>query len=229
MIFRMLKLTWRRYLLARHKIVCQCAVPIYHAGARSGVWTICPQGVGPDSIIYSFGVGDNIAWELALIERFGVTVHAFDPTPASVAWIEGQTLPDNFHFHPIGIAAYDGFCSFHLPRRGSRFNYMPATPGASSVEPVELPVRRLATIVAELGHENINVLKMDIEGGEYAVLDDVLAAGIRADQMLVEFHHHLLRVGLTTTINAIAKLNRAGYRIFHISERGLEFSFLRTI
>jgi FkbM family methyltransferase len=223
MLFRALKLAWRRYRLARHNVARQCVVPIHRAGARSGVWTVCPTMLGPDSIVYSFGVGDNIAWELDLIERFGATVHAFDPTPASAAWVRRQALPDKFHFWPLGIAGHDGSCCFRLPRRGSRFNYHPAPFGTG----VGLPVRRLATIRADLGHERIDVLKMDVEGAEYAVLDDLLKNGPLAAQVLVEFHHHFPGVGIGATVRAVAGLNAAGYRVFHISERGLELSFLR--
>ena len=41
-------------------------------------------------------------------------------------------------------------------------------------ETVAVPVSRLSTIMSELGHERLDVLKMDIEGAEYAVLDDML-------------------------------------------------------
>jgi FkbM family methyltransferase len=227
MVLRALKFGWRRFRLARNHIACQCAVPTFTAGARSGVWTVCPDGLGPDSIVYSFGVGDNIAWELALIERFGLTVHAFDPTPASVAWLSGQTQPDRLHFHALGIADRDGTCFFHLPPRGSRFNYFPSM-RRTGAEDVELPVQRLPTIMAELGHQRMDVLKIDIEGAEYAVLAGLLAAGIPATQLLVEFHHHLPGVGLGATLRAVRDLNQVGYRIFDISERGLEFSFLRS-
>ena len=228
MVFRALKFSWRRYRLAQNNIIQQCNVPTFTAGARSGVWTVSSEGLGPESIVYSFGVGDNIAWELALIEKYGLTVHAFDPTPACVAWIAQQRLPNKFHFHPIGIAAHDGFCTFHLPRRGSRFNYIPAPADALNVQQVEMPVKRLATLMVELGHRQIDVLKMDIEGGEFAVLDDLLVAGIPAKQILVEFHHHFRGVGLGATVRAIRALNDAGYRIFDISDRGLEIALLRT-
>src|SRR5579872_217296 len=66
-VFRALKHFWRRRSLARHEIMPQCAVPTWTAGARSGVWTVCPDGLGPDSVVYSFGVGDNADWELCLI------------------------------------------------------------------------------------------------------------------------------------------------------------------
>ncbi|GIS18490.1 MAG: hypothetical protein CM15mP120_04060 [Pseudomonadota bacterium] len=41
----------------------------------------------------------------------------------------------------------------------------------------------------DLGHDHLDVLKMDIEGAEYAVLDDMLQSNILPDQLLVEFHH----------------------------------------
>jgi FkbM family methyltransferase len=230
MFFRNLKFASRRRQLSRHKIVLQTTVPVFRAGTRSGIWTVCPRNLNQESVVYSFGVGDNIAWELALIQQFGLTVHAFDPTPASVAWIARQNLPKTFRFYPIGVGVRDGTESFFLPRRGSRFNYQPLLDGepARAEQTFDLPVQRLATIMAESGHENIDVLKMDIEGAEYEVLDDLLASGIAPKQLLVEFHHHFPGVGLRATREAVSSLNKAGYSIFDISERGLEFSFLRA-
>ena len=69
---------------------------------------------------------------------------------------------------------------------------------------------------------------MDIEGGEYDVIDDMLQCDIPVRQLLVEFHHHFPSIGLAKTLRAVRALEKAGYRIFHISQRGLEFSFLRT-
>jgi FkbM family methyltransferase len=230
MVFRAIKYFWRRRTLAQLDIVQQCIVPTWTAGARSGVWTVCPEGLGADSVIYSFGVGDNNKWELALIERFGVCVHAFDPTPASVAWVGKQTMPEQFCFHPVGIAGHDGYSTFRLPRHGNRFNYHPVLTRTHDPEAhdVALPVCRLTTIMAELAHDRIDLLKLDVEGAEYSVLDDLMASGIRPGQVLVEFHHHFAGIGLDETVRAIGGLNDAGYRIFHISDRGLEFSFLHA-
>jgi FkbM family methyltransferase len=178
------------------------------------------------SVVYSFGVGDNIAWDLAMIERFGLTVHAFDPTPASVAWLGRQNLSAAFHFHPWGIAAQDGLKKFRPPRRG--MNFTPLSSDVLSREnDVDAPVYRLATIMERLGHATLDVLKMDIEGAEYEVLDDILKSGISVRQVLVEYHHHFRGVGLGRTEQAIRELRQAGYRVFHISRRGLELSFVK--
>jgi hypothetical protein len=81
--------------------------------------------------------------------------------------------------------------------------------------------------MGELGHDKIDLLKMDIEGAEYSVLADLLASHIRVDQLLVEFHHRFPEVGVNKTKGAIKALNAAGYRIFSVSPSGEEFGFLR--
>lgn len=212
----------RRRLLLRAGIGIETEVPTFAAGARSGVWVVDPRGLGPAAVVYSFGVGDNIAWDLAMIERFGCTVHAFDPTPRAAAWIERQSLPEQFVFHRVGIGACDGDMQFEAPRRSGDVNYRPTSQGGE----LRAPVRRLGTFVQSLGHTHIDVLKLDIEGGEYAVLPDALAAGVPIRQLLIEFHHDQERVPFAATREALALLRGSGFSIFHLSRRGLEFSLL---
>jgi hypothetical protein len=88
-------------------------------------------------------------------------------------------------------------------------------------------VRRLATLMRDLGHRSIDVLKMDIEGAEYEVIDDILGSRLQIEQILVEFHHRLPGVGIDRTRRAVRNLNEAGYRIFFASDTGEEYSFIR--
>ncbi|MGA9473239.1 MAG: FkbM family methyltransferase, partial [Terriglobales bacterium] len=138
-------------------------------GEPDASWTLCPARLGPASTVYSLGVGEDISFDLALIEHFGVTVHAFDPTPRTIAWLKTQTLPAEFVFHPWGVAAIDGSCMFLPPRDASHVSHSLLdrdTPWPA----IELPVLRLPTILAMLGHKKIDLLKMDIEGAEYGVI-----------------------------------------------------------
>ena len=225
-MFQAVKNLYRRWELSRRGIARELSLTTFSAGDRSGVWTVWPDGLGPDSVVYSFGVGDNLAWDLALADRFGLTVHAFDPTPASVAWVARQSLPPGLHFHPVGLAGHDGTLNFAAPR-SSRANFRPLShPSPPGVSAVTAPVSRLTTHMQWLGHDHIDVLKMDIEGGEYAALDDLLASRLPVRQLLVEFHHHYPGVGIAHTERAVQALRDVGYRIFHLSDRGLEISFL---
>ncbi|HEU4560138.1 MAG TPA: FkbM family methyltransferase [Longimicrobium sp.] len=183
------------------------------------------SGLGRDSIVYSVGVGTEIDFDLALIERFGLQVHAFDPTPVAVEWIGRQRLPAEFVFHPVGVAAHDGTAEFGA--RSTVTHYTSVAGNDAGAERVSLPVRRLDTLRAQLGHERIDLLKLDIEGAEYAVLHDMLEHGVYPDQILVEFHHRFATIGTPRTEDAVAALRSAGYYIFYISPSGREYGFIR--
>ena len=40
-----------------------------------------------NSVCYCVGVGEDITFDLGLIDRFGCEVYAFDPTPRSIAFV----------------------------------------------------------------------------------------------------------------------------------------------
>ena len=80
--------------------------------------------------------------------------------------------------------------------------------------------------MSDLGHGHIDLLKMDIEGAEYQVVDDICRSGIRPKQILVEFHHRFSNVGIAKTKNAINRLRNIGYGVFSISNSGEEVSMI---
>jgi len=98
--------------------------------------------------------------------------------------------------------------------------------GTRDGDAIEVPVRRISTIMTEAGVRQIDILKMDIEAAEYEVIDDLLHSGIPVYQLLVEFHHRFKTVPIEKTRAVIASLADAGYRIFHITEKYREFSFI---
>jgi len=178
--------------------------------------------------VYSVGVGRHIGFDLWVVRRFGATVHAFDPTPVAQQWIAAQTLPPEFRFYGIGLADFDGEQSFYAPRRPDSPDFSPVPRDPRAAAPVARgSVRRLATLMCQLGHSHLDLLKMDIEGGEYRVIADLVekSDSPRPAQILVEFHHNFPAVPLAWTLEAIERLRSAGYRIAHISPRGLEFCF----
>jgi FkbM family methyltransferase len=206
----------------------QVRVPGLRLGSPEASWWVCPSGLGPESIVYAFGIGEDVSFELALIDRFNLRVDAFDPTPRSLEWLTGQSLPPQFKLHEFGLAPWDGTASFSPPPDPAHvsFSMVRRDPDGSAFR---APVHRLGTIAGMLGHRHINLLKMDIEGAEYGVLEDCLSTGLRIDQLLVEFHHRWDFVGLAETRRAISLLRRSGYLIAHVSPNGCEYAFLRRI
>jgi len=202
------------------------------ASIKDGGWWFTPERLNEDSIVYSLGVGDEIDFDLSIIDKYGVTVHGFDPTPSSIDMLNAADLPDRFHFHPWAVTAEDGSLKFYprLKKDGSKSDVMYTMIAEEETvdDVIEVPAYSLSTIAQKLGHQHIDLLKMDIEGAEYEVLDGLLASPNKPTQLLVEFHHRFAGIGLEKKAKIIKRLRDDGYRIFAISEIGREVSFLRV-
>ncbi|HXE35252.1 MAG TPA: FkbM family methyltransferase [Verrucomicrobiae bacterium] len=181
------------------------------------------------AIVYSLGIGEDISFDLSLIDRFGVEVEAFDPTPKVKRWLGTQSLPRQFHFHEAGIAANDGEETFYLPLREDWVSHSVIQARQSGRESVRLPVMRLSTAMKLQGHDRIDVLKMDIEGAEYAVIEEIVRKKIPVRQLLVEFHHRLSSVGTDKTRIALAQLEKYGMRISYVCSRKEVFTFAQAV
>jgi FkbM family methyltransferase len=200
-------------------------VPTLKLGSRYGGNTICPTGLSKNDVVYSCGVGTDLTFDRELIDRFAVDVHAFDPTPRSIEWVRGQSLPSKLFFHPCGVGGHDGDAFFTPPSNSSHVSY---SNGEGSAGDVVLPIKRVGTIMTELGHSEIALLKLDIEGSEYEVIDDVVRSELDVKQIVVEFHHRIHRRPLEQTRFAIDELRSAGFRIFSISPNGDVLSFVQA-
>src|SRR5690554_965152 len=203
-----------------------CRIEKERFGNEYGGFDVATRYLKPDSVVYSFGVGEDVSFDLALIERFGLTIHAFDPTPRSIEWVRRQSFPQEFVMHEFGIADVDGRVAFHLPLNPAHVSHTILDTTAASDRTVMAPVRRLSTIMKELGHDRIDVLKMDVEGAEYAVIVDISRSPIRPGQILIEFHHRFPGVGFEQTRKALDTLKSMGYCLFSVSESGEEYGFL---
>lgn len=215
------RLRWRR-------VLDSVDLPVELVGGPKG-WPVCTELIDERSVVYSFGVGRNVDWDLAMIRRFGVTVHAFDPTPESIRWVRSQALSEKFAFHACGISDRDGLQAFHAPKRASGYyTTEKRRRGGADVAPVQGEVRRLSSLMREMGHRRIDVLKLDVEGSEFAAIPDLVREGIEIGQLLVEVHYHHRAHSFREGMELIETLKRYGMRCFYVSERGLEFGFVQA-
>jgi hypothetical protein len=72
----------------------------------------------------------------------------------------------------------------------------------------------------------VDMLKIDVEGAEYLILDGLREGDSLPKQLLVEYHHRFPGIGKQRTAESISKLRQLGYRIFAISETGREVCFV---
>ena len=195
-----------------------------------GGWAYDPTLLDASSVVYSLGVGDSIEFDIRLIERTGASVYAFDPTPNVEVTLAANTPPPEFHFHAAAAASSDGELTLY-PRVRSNgslsttmFTMVPEPRNANLGR--DVPALTVSSMAEKNGHARIDLLKMDIEGAEYEVLDDLVANGPLPRQLLVEFHHRHKGIGRKKTERSLEQLRQKGYRAFYVAENMREFSFL---
>lgn len=197
-------------------------------GDHHGGFFVCPSLLSNESIVYSFGIGENISFDSDLIKKFNCNVYGFDPTPKSIKWVKDyRDLPANFHFFTFGIGEKSDIVDFFLPKipehvSGSFINQ----PNVNFDEKVKVEMKCWKDIVNSLRHTQIDVLKMDIEGAEYIVLNQILESQISVGQILIEFHERFFDNGRIKSIEAIEKLKSHGFEIFGVSDTYEEISFI---
>ncbi len=193
-------------------------------------WSYIDDRLSDASVVYSLGVGDSVDFDLDLIERFGLTVYAFDPTPYSMEWIKQRKLPERFVFQPWAASGQDGHLRLYrrVNRRGKSAEVM-WTADKSAGDPddfIDTPAYTIQSIMKLLSHRKVDLLKMDVEGAEYGILEALCDAEHLPEQLLVEFHHRFPGIGKQRTADSIAMLRQSGYKIFGISETGREVGFV---
>jgi len=173
--------------------------------------------------VYSAGVGRDISFEKALVSRFGVDIELFDPSPTGIETmsLEENKVP-NIHFFPIGLAAKRMEREFTPPQDKSEGSYRRKIAGDGGVV---FPCADLRHLMRERGHLRIDLLKMDIEGFEYEIIEDVLRNSIDIRQICVEFHHFFENIGVLDTARAILDLIRSGYSLIYKTR--FDYTFLR--
>jgi FkbM family methyltransferase len=194
-------------------------------GSLYGGHTVAVNSLPEHGVCYSFGIGEDVSFDLAYIQRSGGEVFAYDPTPRSKDFVEKHATDARFHFKPVGISKLDGVVDVVEPENPAHVSFSMANGRAPTAT---FDVRRLATLMEENGHRTVDILKLDIEGFEYEVLQDILTCGIRPKQILVEYHHNMFGIPAKNTKDSVNLLRSNGYKLFHVSDSGREYSFLLT-
>ncbi len=225
-IYRKLKRTYREYLGHSPRLKIQHPFEYeYHGNENYGGWAILKNSLHKDSLVYSVGIGTDISFDFSIIKKYNNQIFAFDPTPSVNEWISKQNTPPQFRFYNIGLSNSNILEKFYLPSNPSFVSHS-SRPTSENSSYIEVPMKNLSSIMESLNHQKIDVLKMDIEGFEFKVINNWKTPP-NTQQLLVEFHHGMYGFKVEDTINAIKHLNSLGFYIFFISNSGYEYSFIK--
>ena len=132
LLYRILKRFFQTCLGKNHLIFPSCALSYDYFGSEYGGWPVTDRIFNSESVIYSFGIGNDISWDLAVIEHYGASVFAFDPTPVCEEWIKQQQLPSLFLYHKVGLSDHNGTEELSVPENDLHVSYSKVLTDSSS-------------------------------------------------------------------------------------------------
>lgn len=215
-IIRLAKASLRRFI---DSFYCRKLPSKKNIGSADN-WFILTDRIN-DAVVYSGGVGKDITFEMALANEYAAKIFLFDPSPTGNETISSLKLPSNVRYYSMGLAGSDGVSSFAPPLKAKEGSYR-----LGSENGVKFDCRSLSSLFREHGHTTIELLKIDIEGFEYEVINDIVANNLDIRQIAVEFHDFYPDIRKGKTSGAVRLLKNNGYRLFH--KRGHDYSFVKT-
>ena len=149
---------------------------------KVGNYKIVPNNISINSIIYSCGIAEDISFDEAISKKFGCDVFMFDPTKESLKYMN-SVKSSKLNFFNIGIWKLDGNIKFYHHSENANLS---ATNLLHAKEYFILPCKSIDTLMKEFNQARIDVLKMDIEGASFEILNDLLDKNIYPNQIVAE-------------------------------------------
>ena len=218
-------------------------------GSDHGGWTIPAWAASTGGVAVCVGAGEDISFDVAL-NKAGFTVYTLDPTPRAKEHVQavlraagGGPAPsinqsptekydlkgfarNRFTFAEVGLWNENTTMRFYAPKNPAHVSHSIVNLQRTD-EFFEAKCQTLAAFCVSHQIEKIDILKLDVEGSEYAVLGNILKNESLPGVLCVEFDElrNPLDGGLMDRIAKIVDaMQAAGYRLRHVENSNALFT-----
>lgn len=182
-----------------------------------------------DSVVIDAGCSYEADFSMYMIRHFGAKAYGVDPTMKHAPALRriSQAHPDHFVHLPLAVGRDDGQVLFYESQSNESGSMMDDHINVRRDETTRYEVRvvSLRTLAEKVGAAAIDVLKLDLEGAEYPLLEGVTAEDLSPfRQIFVEFHHHALtQFSDVDTSRIVNRIRGLGYKAFTLDEHNYLF------
>jgi FkbM family methyltransferase len=157
--------------------------------------------------------GANIGMATLYFKRLypEARIVCFEPDPGNFALLKRNVETNGLRgveVHEVAVSDSEAPLTFFTSQDGSPLRNSTIRERVQSPEQIEVPAVRLSQFLGG----DVDLLKLDVEGAEGRVLDDLIASGAlaRVKRLHLEYHHHIDggRNDLSTTL---AQLEQGGF------------------
>lgn len=181
-------------------------------GTEYGGWLLDLDLVPHGSTIVSAGIGEDISFDLGLVQKRGCKIIGIDPTVKSHNYVEARNLPDDFVLIKKALTNTSGDIVQLFKNNNPNYVSESIFNSHHSVNNFDYHLAETISLQSLFDtHEDISVIKMDIEGSEYEVLKSIKNIPPSVRQICVEFHHFCTNKTIEDTRESISILRQHGF------------------
>jgi len=225
---------------------------LVHVGSDHHGYKVPENFLNKESICYCIGAGEDITFDTELKVMFDSKVFIFDPTPEGINYfikikeriaagevfgvfddpvfkyrINSEQLEEITYVNE-GVWDQKTILKFYAPKLDNYISHSVYL-FKDSDEYIEAPVDRLSNLMKKLGHQAVDLVKIEIEGAEYTVIDTIVKDKLDIKVIMIEFDevYHAKGLGHKMRIKkSCDQLKKAGYVLVH-STYMLKRTFVR--
>jgi FkbM family methyltransferase len=147
-------------------------------------WNVKMEEIDQKSFVISGGAGHDISFELDLVAQTGCRLILLDPSPTGCKTVGNMQLPPEVTFEPTALSDRKGHIILAKPANRLEGSWRVAIDGNGD----KMLCTTITEIMERYSKSSVDLLKIDIEGFEYQVLQDSILKKISIRQICVEIH-----------------------------------------
>ena len=144
--------------------------------------------INADSTVLDAGAYTG-EWAQEIMDRYGPTIHAFEPDPRNFKQLKKRSAGNERLIpYEFGLGDKNETARMALEHLGS--SVFSDTSGDNGVPSAEVEIRDIADIWHALGLGRVGLMKINIEGGEFPLLERMIETDLlkHVDCFLIQFH-----------------------------------------
>jgi FkbM family methyltransferase len=192
---------------------------------KLGIQTYPPDYVyldrfNEDSRVIDIGCGFKAEFSCHLIDRYHLKSFGVDPTKKHKPLLRKIVEKYNGHFQHVEVAVSknNAALTFYETQENESGSLLTDHQNIIRDTIVSYQVRsmNIRSLISELGLSHVALLKIDIEGAEYELLESITPEMFQhVDQLFVEFHHHAIKkYTRKDTRRIIGNIKKMGYESY---------------
>ncbi len=169
---------------------------------NDGGYLVCKNSVIKSKILLSFGISDDFSFEKDFSKLNNCKIYAFDPTSTNTFFIKNiikYILKLQLFLSIKKIVNFCNFVSFFKNKKNILIRKKIGKGGSLKSESISFN-----NILNICDHKSDIYLKIDIEGAEYRILDEIIANSKMINGIAIEFHD--ADINIDKIINFIDRL-----------------------